>query len=963
MQKKIAVSLLSTLLFIGTLSVGLNVFHVFAAPVVDGVINPGEYDGGMAVQLTGQWDINWTVDAFIWSDTQYLYVAVDEPVSATTGKVSWIEFCIDAGPSRPNLDAFVLFDDGTLQYVTYPKPSGGWSWASSPFPWSAVTNTATEFQIKYTDYGIAFNNTIKLVIDRNLGPPPPSPLGKSAYWPGHEEIVYPTPDVSKWGNVTLGYGLEHVVDGVIGSGEYDGGMGVVLVGRTDTNWTVDGYIDWDNEYLYVAVNETVPSGTGTQSWIEFCFDAGPSRPYLDAFALFCSGLKQYVRCPKPPGSWGWLPYAFLAATDTATEFKVKYTDFGIALGDTIKLAIDRNQGPAPPPPYGFAAFWPQNATVYFVPPVPATWGDVHLSPQAPTLYELTVNSTPISGIAYVVDSQAAVTGTPITLDGGSHTITMPSPITVGVDVYNFAYWEDNSTNPVRIINLHSNTVLTATYMKAGHVVDGVIGSGEYDGGMGVVLVGRTDTNWTVDGYIDWDDEYLYVAVNESVPATTGHKSWIEFAFDAGPARPYLDAFILFDDGQKWVDRYLKPSGPWTQVGLGNFSAVSGVATEFKVKYADFGIALGDTIKLAIDRNQGPSPPPPYGFAAFWPQNATVYYGTPQAQPATWGDVTLAPPVTAELFVDPPVVTKGPAEVGGTFNVSVKIQDVADLFAFDINITWDATLITFAGLDRAALDVMWPQGYFEPLTPSPQTAPGYVRFAAVATGGTGFTGSGALFDVTFNILAAGPVPRSTPIHFDNVVLSDSGAGPIDAVFSDGQYNMGAGAIDVAVTSVTTSKDGCMPKPTVPDDMFVKINVTVFNKGTLPVTFTVTLYANLTAVDTQPVTALAPSVQATLNFRWNTTGWAHGNYTVSATATVAGDANLNDNTFTNGIIRVVIPGDISGDGIVDIYDAILMANSYNATPESPNWSPNSDLKTDSVIDIYDAIVLANHYNQAE
>jgi hypothetical protein len=294
---------------------------------------------------------------------------------------------------------------------------------------------------------------------------------------------------------------------------------------------------------------------------------------------------------------------------------------------------------------------------------------------------------------------------------------------------------------------------------------------------------------------------------------------------------------------------------------------------------------------------------------------------------------------------------------------VKIQDVADLFGFDINITWDDTLITFAGLDKTALDLIWPQGFFEPLTPSPETGVGYVRFAAVATGGTGFTGSGALFDVTFNILAAGSVPRSTSIHFDNVALSDSGAGPINLVLTDGQYNIGAGAGDIAVTNVTTTKDGCKPRPTVPDDMFVKVNVTVFNKGSTPETFTVTLYANLTAIDTQTVTALAPSAQATLNFRWNTTGWAHGNHTISATATVAGDVNMSDNTFTNGIIRVTIPGDISGDGIVDIYDAILMANSYSATPKSPNWSPNADIKTDDIVDIYDAIVLANHYNQVE
>jgi len=367
---------------------------------------------------------------------------------------------------------------------------------------------------------------------------------------------------------------------------------------------------------------------------------------LDAFALFDDHIQSYVRYPKPSGPWSSQGAGnFLAASDLATEFRVRYTDYGIGIGDTIKLDIDRNLGPSPPPPYGFAAFWPQGAFVYDGFPNkadPTTWGTVTLAPSEPTTYELTVNSSPVSGIAYTVDSQPAVTGKPIVLNSGSHTITMPSLITVGADAYNFAHWEDSSTNPVRTIDLQSNAVLTATYTKAGPVVDGTISAGEYDGGLAVQLVGRTDPNWTVDAYIAWDNEYLYVAVNEPVPNTTGHKSWIEFAVDAGPARSYLDAFVLFDDHAKWYDRYVKPLGPWVAIGPGNFLAVSDVATEFRVKYTDYGIVRGDTIKMCIDRNLGPSPPPPYGFAAFWPQNATVYDGVPiQAVPATWGNVTLA----------------------------------------------------------------------------------------------------------------------------------------------------------------------------------------------------------------------------------------------------------------------------------------------------------------------------------
>ncbi len=174
----------------------------------------------------------------------------------------------------------------------------------------------------------------------------------------------------------------------------------------------------------------------------------------------------------------------------------------------------------------------------------------------------------------------------------------------------------------------------------------------------------------------------------------------------------------------------------------------------------------------------------------------------------------------------------------------------------------------------------------------------------------------------------------------------------------------GVHDVAVTGVKTSKDGCKPMPTAPDNAFVKVNVTVLNNGSFIETFNVTLFANATAVDTQIVIGLAQGVQRELAYRWNTTGWTHGNYTVSAyVAPVPSEVNVADNTYTGGIIKVVIPGDINGDGIVDIFDAILLSGSFNAVPESPKWNPNADLKTDEVIDIFDAIIIANHFNQHE
>jgi hypothetical protein len=906
-MKKLTIGLLLILLSVGILVVGLKVSPVSAAPVVDGIISPGEYDGGMVVQLTGPYPPGapfppWITDAYIWWDTEYLYVAVDEPVPASTGSglSSWIEFQFDVGPAY---HSFVLFADGTPQHVLYPLPSGPWYWDvppgfNNPYPWYAATNTATEFQVKYTDFGIAYGHMLKMSIDRGKDDFTNPPLGECSVWP-NPCIFYPTADASTWGDVhlsTLGpptqYSLtvnsvpisgisytvdsqsaltgtsitlnngshtiimpstvtsgsdsyqftlwensltspvrtinlqsdtvlsatysNHTVDGVISPSEYDSGLAVQLIGRTDPNWTVNGYIAWDNEYLYVAVNESVPPGTGIQSWIEFCFDAGPSRSYLDAFVLFCSGQRQYVQCPKPPGSWGWKTYDFLSATNTATEFRVKYTDFGIVPGDTIKLAIDRNLGPPPPAPYGFAAFWPQGAVVYYDPPDPTTWGTVTLAPSEPVTYEFTVNSVPVSGISYTVDSQPAVTGTPIILESGSHTIMMPSLITIGADAYNFARWEDNSTNPARTLNLQSNAVLTATYTKAGPIVDGTISPGEYDGGMAVQLVGRWNPNWTVNGYIAWDAEYLYVAVNEPVPNTTGHKSWIEFAIDAGPARPYLDAFVFFDDHAKVYDRYVKPLGLWVGVGPGNFSAVSDVATEFKVKYTDYQIMRGDTIKMSVDRNLGPAPPSPYGFAAFWPQNATVYDGVPiQAVPATWGNVTLA-----------------------VHNVAVT------------DITPFKTVI-----------------------------------------GQGYAGN--------------------------------------------------------------------------------MSVTTANSGDYGESFNTVAYANQTIIAAFMNTTLASGNSTILTLTWNTTTASYGTYEISAIAgQVPGETDIADNNYTCPVlVHVGVPGDISGptqgayDGTCNMRDITYAILLFNTNPSSPNWKPNADINNDGTVNMRDIQIQILNFNKHE
>jgi len=159
-------------------------------------------------------------------------------------------------------------------------------------------------------------------------------------------------------------------------------------------------------------------------------------------------------------------------------------------------------------------------------------------------------------------------------------------------------------------------------------------------------------------------------------------------------------------------------------------------------------------------------------------------------------------------------------------------------------------------------------------------------------------------------------------------------------------------DVAVTNVTPSKT------VVGQGYSMNVNVTVANQGDYTETFNVTLYANTTEIETREIT-LESGASTTLTFTWNTTGFAKGNYTIWTYATpVPGEADTADNTFTDGWVYVGIPGDINADGIVDIFDAVLLAAAAGSFPGSPNWNSNADINDDGIVEIFDAVILAAH-----
>jgi hypothetical protein len=54
-----------------------------------------------------------------------------------------------------------------------------------------------------------------------------------------------------------------------------------------------------------------------------------------------------------------------------------------------------------------------------------------------------------------------------------------------------------------------------------------------------------------------------------------------------------------------------------------------------------------------------------------------------------------------------------------------------------------------------------------------------------------------------------------------------------------------------------------------------------------------------------------------------------------------------------------GDVNGDQVVDIFDAVAIGGSFHTTPSDNQWNPRADLNEDNIIDIFDLVIMARNY----
>jgi parallel beta-helix repeat protein len=132
--------------------------------------------------------------------------------------------------------------------------------------------------------------------------------------------------------------------------------------------------------------------------------------------------------------------------------------------------------------------------------------------------------------------------------------------------------------------------------------------------------------------------------------------------------------------------------------------------------------------------------------------------------------------------------------------------------------------------------------------------------------------------------------------------------------------------------------------------VTIDALIKNVGTSTQSFTVFVYANGTVIYSKPISGLPALGQMGVAFNY-TASLAYGNYSISACG-----QPIN-------WVKITIPGDANGDGIVNIMDVgVIAAHWLQPVPLSaPPKLANADVNCDGIVNIMDVGVIAVHWLQ--
>jgi hypothetical protein len=256
-----------------------------------------------------------------------------------------------------------------------------------------------------------------------------------------------------------------------------------------------------------------------------------------------------------------------------------------------------------------------------------------------------------------------------------------------------------------------------------------------------------------------------------------------------------------------------------------------------------------------------------------------------------------------VYVDPESYVN-PSHTSGPYEVAIKTDYTGlDITAYQFTLSYNPTVLN--GVSLANGDIIDTGLYFFQPGTFDNTA-GKLSLTGAFLFGAGVVvpGPGTLATVTFEVVGIGD--SDITLGKETQLKGWNGVGVYDIVngitmpfhLGHGYFaNEEATVHDVAVNSVTP-----VPTEVIRGDS-VTITVDVENKGTATETFDVTVYTGALSLETKTVTGLAAGATETLAYIWDTTDYAAITYTIVAEAsTVDGEENTEDNTLTDGNVKV-------------------------------------------------------------
>jgi len=348
-----------------------------------------------------------------------------------------------------------------------------------------------------------------------------------------------------------------------------------------------------------------------------------------------------------------------------------------------------------------------------------------------------------------------------------------------------------------------------------------------------------------------------------------------------------------------------------------------------------------------------------------------------------------------LQISPSTIEKTAAEINSAFEVNVTIMDVQDLWGFDLNLTWDNSLLTLTSIEfNTTLDNVW--GHDNWYYAKNESSPGYYKLVALSTSSS-FTSTEVTPLATLTFRVEDPhsnFMRETAIHFDTHKLSNSLWRSIPHSAEDGTYRIAGGKPTLLMNPATKT---CR---TYNETFTVQINIA--NASNVE-DFRFEIHYNATLLDVADVSwnAWGTGTYTVDEVNGNLTGYTSGSPSISGNATiltitfnatythvwkvegkVAGwkndqtgiiyiqQANLSyagnpDLGYLRGGLDQInvgsdfnytfspIKGDIDNNGAVNIFDLRTVAAFYDTA------TPDYDLTGDVFVDIYDLVVIGTNF----